>query len=111
MVQARSIARKQKILKAARELLSEQGYEGMTFTKVSKRARSAVGSITHFCKTKDGLAADVAEEIIQAIAADARAALLRHSGNVERAVRALVGAASVWSEKFPHYRRLVGYLD
>jgi AcrR family transcriptional regulator len=110
-MQRRSIARKQKILKAARELLVEEGYEGMTFAKVSKRSRSAVGSILHFYKTKRDLAAAVAEEIIEAIGSDAGAALSGHAGNVERAVRTLIGAASRWEEKFPYYRRLIGYLD
>lgn len=110
-MQARSLVRQQKILKAARELLVEDGYERMTFVKVSKRSRSAIGSILHFYKTKRDLAAAVADEIIDAISAEARAALNDHGGNVERAVRALIGAASLWPEKFPQHRRLIGYLD
>jgi AcrR family transcriptional regulator len=111
MEQARSAARKREILKAARALLIKDGLQGMSLAKVAKQSRSATGSILHFYKTKDALAAAVAEEVIDAVVADAEAALGGHDAEVEPAVRSLLMACSKWPHRFPRYRRLAGYVE
>jgi AcrR family transcriptional regulator len=65
----------------------------------------------HFYKTKEALAASVAEEVIDAVAADAEAALQGHDAEVAPAVRSLLTACSKWPQRFPHYRRLAGYVE
>jgi AcrR family transcriptional regulator len=111
MEQARSGARRREILKAARALLIEHGLPGMTMAKVAKQSRSAIGSILHFYKTKDALAAAVADEVISAIADDAEQALHGYNSEVAPAVRSLLAACSKWPQRFPHYRRLAGYVE
>jgi AcrR family transcriptional regulator len=111
MEQARSAARKREILRAARALLIEDGLRGMTMAKVAKLSRSATGSILHFYKTKEALVASVAEEAICTVAADAEAALHSHDAEVAPAVRSLLTACSKWPQRFPHYRRLAGYVE
>jgi AcrR family transcriptional regulator len=111
MEQARSAARKREIVRAAHALLIEDGLQGMTMAKVAKRSRSAIGSILHFYKTKDALVASVAEEVIDAVAADAAAALRDRDAEVAPAVRSLLAACTKWPQRFPHYRRLAGYIE
>lgn len=111
MQQARSIARKREIVAAARVLLIKHGRERMTLADVAKKSGAATGSIMHFYKTKDGLAAAVAEEVIGAIVADAAAALEGHDLEVEPAVRSLLTACSRWPQRFPHYLRLARYIE
>lgn len=83
----------------------------MTIKTVAERAGAAVGSITHFYDTKQTLAAAVAKQLIDKLAADAETALTRHDTDVGRAVRSIIGACSNWTQKFPHYRALVGYIE
>ncbi|HUJ97009.1 MAG TPA: helix-turn-helix domain-containing protein [Stellaceae bacterium] len=111
MEQARSAARKREILRAARALLIEDGLQGMTLAKVARQSRSATGSILHFYKTKETLVESVAEEVIDAIVGDAAAALRGYDAEVEPAVRSLLTACSKWPQRFPHYRRLAGYVE
>jgi AcrR family transcriptional regulator len=107
-MQARSSKRKSEILAAARRLLLERGFEGMTIAMVARSAKASVGSVTHFFETKERLAESVAEEVSEEIAAEAQTAL-RSGRNVEQAVRNLIAAALGWAQKFPRYRELVGY--
>jgi len=111
MEQARSAARKREILGAARALLTERGLQEMTIAEVAKRSRSAIGSILHFYKTKDALVASVAEEVVDEVVADAEAALHGHGMEIPPAVRSLLMACSKWPHRFPHYRRLAGYIE
>jgi AcrR family transcriptional regulator len=111
MEHARSKARKREILNVARTLLIERGLNGTSIAEVANRSGAAVGSVTHFYKTKDALAAAVAEEVIGAVVADAEAALTGHDSDVERAVRSLLAACSRWPREFPHYQRLARYTE
>lgn len=108
-MQARSAVRKSQILSAARRLLVERGYEKMTVEMVAKEAGAALGSVTHFFKTKEGIAAAVADEVVAAVALDAKAALRSGGDHVEQSTRYLVTAALAWPTKFPGYRELAVY--
>ena len=107
-MQARSSVRKSEILTAARRLLLERGYEGMTVAMVAEKAGASLGSVTHFFKTKEAIAAAVADEVIAAIATGAQAAL-GAGRNIEQSVGNLVAAALAWPKKFPGYRELTPY--
>jgi AcrR family transcriptional regulator len=110
-MRTRSVGRRQEILDAAQALLIGEGYERMTIKKVAERAGAAVGSITHFYNTKQTLAAAVAKDLIDKLAADAEAALKGHDTDVGRAVQSIVGACSNWPQKFRRYRDLVVYVE
>jgi hypothetical protein len=55
--------------------------------------------------------AALAEEMIEAVAAQAQATLQGHDHDVEKAIRSLLTASSEWPQKFSQYRRLTGYLE
>ena len=108
-MQARSSIRQSDILIAARRLLLERGFQGMTVAMVAKKAGASLGSVTHFFRTKEGIAAAVADQIIEAIATDAQTALHDGGRNLEQSIRSLIAAALAWPKKFPRYRELVAY--
>jgi AcrR family transcriptional regulator len=108
-MQVRSSIRQSEILTAARRLLLERGFDGMTVAMVAEKAGASVGSVTYFFKTKEGIAAAVAVEVIDAIAMHAQAALRGGGRNVEQSVRSLVAAALAWPKKFPRYQELAAY--
>jgi AcrR family transcriptional regulator len=108
-MQARSSIRQSDILIAARRLLLERGFERMTVAMVAKNAGASLGSVTHFFKTKERIAAAVANQVIEAIASDAQTALHDGGRNLEQSIRSLIAAALAWPKKFPRYRELVAY--
>jgi AcrR family transcriptional regulator len=110
-MRTRSAGRRQEILGAAQALLIKQGYEGMTMKTVAERAGAAMGSVTHFFEKKQALAAAVAKDTIDKLAANAEAALKGHENDEGGAIRSIIGACSSWTQKFPHYHALVGYAE
>jgi AcrR family transcriptional regulator len=106
-----SAAKRQKIRTAVAELLLQEGFKGVTFAKVSKRSRAAVGSINHFFGDMEGLLTSVHDEMASSLTADANAALQGYRDNWQEAVRSLISACLSWPEKFPGYCRVVGLVD
>jgi AcrR family transcriptional regulator len=106
-----SRAKRKRILDAAAALFAEHGFDGTTFIKVSEVSGAAIGSITHFFGDKGELGACVYDDVVGALAADAKTALGGHGNNVEAAIRALLAACLSWDEKFPHHRRLIRMLE
>ncbi|HEX4253226.1 MAG TPA: helix-turn-helix domain-containing protein, partial [Pseudonocardia sp.] len=62
--QARSRATQSKILVAARRLLAEAGWEGLTVSQVAKAAGVSVGAVYDRFTDKDGLIHAIQREVL-----------------------------------------------
>lgn len=70
--QARSVARMNRILGVASELLAEEGWDAFTIAEISRRANVSVGVIYQRFGDKDGLFATIHDAHLARVAARAR---------------------------------------
>ena len=75
--------RRQRILKAARRLFAERGFEATTTRELASAARIAAGTLFNYFESKEALAAALVAEALEEGRADFRARLRGGEGLVE----------------------------
>jgi AcrR family transcriptional regulator len=76
-----------RILRAARKSFLEHGVQGASLREIARRARTSIGMIYYYFKTKDDLFLAVVEEPYEGVIADMEAALQGPGSFEERLVR------------------------
>ncbi|MDI6400738.1 helix-turn-helix domain-containing protein [Balneolaceae bacterium ANBcel3] len=66
-MQERVSRRKQQMIKAAEELISEHGYKSMTMQDVAKRAKTSIGNVYFYFSNKDEMVMEVIDHLCQEI--------------------------------------------
>jgi AcrR family transcriptional regulator len=87
--QERSRKRVQKVLQAARDLISEKGLEATTISDVAQRASVPIGSVYQFFPNKTAIILELISEFMTAMNERYRA-LLEPSDNLDACVAALM---------------------
>jgi len=93
------------VRQAAREILKEEGPEGLTTNRVADRAGVSVGSLYHYYPNKESIVSDLFEERVLEIAAD----IDRMSGAVPLETLPIEEALKRYAEMIlEHRKRLAG---
>jgi AcrR family transcriptional regulator len=109
--QARGRARFEALLRAAAELIAEEGVDGVAFSRIARRAGAAQGSLYQYFPSKEALVLTLHERLLAALVEAVRAcaeAFAARSGprTVEALAAELVPALADFYAEHPAYREI-----